>query len=202
MRLLIPLLLVVPALAGCGTVATPLPPSHAASLQRANLGWLERFGDRAGGVEFGVRSLAVTRGGWQAQVSIANKTSVPFAVGKADVPGSLAFGLMLFSSGLHSELEKRNANGSLPTIRPAETFAPVHPARLQPRQTWRGTIAARGPLAAGTWARVVFGVLAPVRVPEVKGTQPTKPVPKLPDALREASNGLVWITDHAYELRR
>src|SRR5438045_7470892 len=102
------LLLLVPLLAGCGRVAASLPPAHAASPQSAALGWVESVGDRSGRVVFGVRSFGVTKGGWRADVSLKNDTGVALGLGKADVPGSLAFGLMLFSTGTHSELEERN----------------------------------------------------------------------------------------------
>jgi hypothetical protein len=197
-RRLLLLLLAVPALAGCGTAAAPLPPSYPASPQRAELAWVESIGDRTGRLVFGVRSFEVTRDGWRAQISLANETAVPFAVGSTRLQGSLAFGVMLFSTGRHSELDTRNANGSLPTLRPAERYQPPLPDKLGAHATWTATIAAHGPLAAGTWARVEFGALFPVI------EQQDTPEPKLPDALRKANvqNGLLWITDHAYELKR
>ena len=203
MRRLFTLLLVVPVVAGCGTITTTtLPPSHAASFQHAELGWVESIGDRSARLVFGVRSLEVTRDGWRARVSVANETDVPVAVGSAGLPGSLVFGLMLFSTGAHSELETRNAKNSLPTIRLAERFDPALPAVLRPHETWAGTISASGPVAAGTWARVVFGALFPGQRIERGTLQPTTPT--LPDGLRKANvgNNLIWITDHAYELRR
>ena len=199
---LVPLLALLPLLAGCGTVAASLPPAHAASPQRADLGWVESIGDTSGRVVFDVRSFEVTKDGWQAAISLANDTAVPFAVGSTDLPGSLVFGLMLFSTGTHSELETRNAKSSLPTIRLAEAFTPALPAELQPHQAWSGTISAPGPLAAGTWVRVVFGVLFPGQRIENGRLLPSKPT--VPDSLRKAKVGseLEWITDHAYKLRR
>ena len=197
------LLFLVPALAGCGTAATSsLPSAHASSPQRARLGWVESIGDRSGRLLFGVRAFEVTKDGWRADISLTNDTAVPFAVGSADLPGSRAFGLMLFSTGAHSELESRNAKSSLPTIRPAETFVPPLPKVLQPHRTWAGTIGARGPLAAGTWARIVFGALFPGQRIEAGSLIPSKPT--VPDSLRKANVGsdLIWITDHAYRLRR
>jgi hypothetical protein len=209
-RLLLSLLFLVPILAGCGAASSPspsvspsaLPSAQRASPQRADLGWVESIGDQSGRLVFGVRSFEVTNDGWRADISLANDTDVPVAVGSADLPGALAFGLMLFSTGAHSELETRNAKSSLPTIRPAETFDPTLPALLRPHQTWAGTIGARGPLAAGTWVRVVFGVLFPGQRIEGGRLLPSKP--KVPDSLRKAHVGsdLIWITDHAYELKR
>ena len=203
MRRLLPVLVFLPLLAGCGSVAAVSPPpAHAASPQRADLGWVESIGDKKGRIVFGVRSFEVTKDGWRADVSLANETDVPLGVGSADLPGSLAFGLMLFSTGAHSELESRNAKSSLPTIRPAETFDLPLPGALEPHHTWATTIGARGPLAAGTWARVVFGVLFPGQRIEAGQLVPSKPT--IPDSLRKAniSSNLSWITDHAYELKR
>ena len=202
MRRLVLLLLVAPVLGGCGKVAASLPPAHAASPQRADLGWVESIGDQTGRLVFSVPSFEVTKDGWRAHISLANDTNVPFAVGSTALPGSLEFGLMLFSTGAHSELETRNAKSSLPTIRPAETFDPALPALLQPHQTWTGAIGARGPLAAGTWVRVVFGVLFPGQ--RIEGGRLLPSQPTVPDSLRKAHVGssLIWITDHAYELKR
>lgn len=202
-RRLILALLLVPVAAGCGSVGTPSsPPAHAASPQRTELGWVESIGDKTGRLVFGVRAFEVTRDGWRADISLTNETTVAFGVGGAGLPGSLAFGLMLFSTGAHSELETRNANRSLPTIRPTETFAPTLPPVLQPHQTWTGTIGARGPLPAGTWARAVFGALFPGQRIEAGRLVPSKPT--VPDSLLKANVGsdLIWITDHAYELKR
>jgi hypothetical protein len=195
------LLLLLLVLTGCGSVATSLPPAHAASPQRAPLGWLESVGGEAGRIVFGVRTFEVTRDGWRADVTLANDTAVPFGVGNAALPGSRQFGLMLFSTGTHSELETRNAKASLPTIRLAEAFDPALPAVLQPHRTWTGTIGARGPLAAGTWVRIVFGALFPGQRIESGRLLPSNPV--VPDSLRKANIGsdLIWITDHAHKLK-
>ena len=205
MRRLLSLFFLVPVLAGCGNTVTTstLPASHAASPQQASLGWLESIGDRTGRIVFGVRSFEVTRTGWQARISLTNDTEVPFAYGRNAVPGSFPFGVMLFSTGRHSELERRNSNRSLPDIRAAETLTPALPTELGAHKSWNGTISARGPLAAGTWARIVFGTLFPANV--VAGDRQTgKSSPQLPEALRKAhaDGGLTWITDHAYELKR
>jgi hypothetical protein len=191
------LLLVVPVVAGCGAVATSLPPAHAASPQRADLRWKERFGDASGGLEFGVSWFEVTRSGWRAQISLKNDTDVPFALRDPALLGPANYGVMLFSTGAHSELDQRNASQSLPVVRRADTFEPVLPSRLQAHASWTGVISARGPLAAGSWVRIVFGPLASVP------TAPGKTDPALPETLRKANadKGVVWITDHAYRLR-
>ena len=69
-------------------------------------------------------------------------------------------------------------------MRRAERFQPALPLVLEPGKSWSGTIGARGSLAAGRWVRVVFGPLVPVG-------DPPEGFPR---------EGLVWITDHAYQL--
>jgi len=194
------LLPLLPIVAGCGAAATSLPPAHAASPQRAVLDWTERFGDATGGIEYGVSSFEVTSTGWRAQVSIANRTAVPFAVGGTAAADAERFGLRLFATRAHSELESRNSDGQLPTVRAADGFAPPLPRQLAPNAVWSGTISAPGPLAAGAWVRISF----PPLIALTSGGQGGAPAPRLPDVLSKAhaDQGLVWITDHAYELRR
>ena len=203
MRRLLLLLLLASVLAGCGTVtAVSLPPAHAATPQHADLNWVESIGDKSGRVLFRVKSFDVTKDGWRADVSVTNDTNVAFAIPGSGLPGpvtvtggdGLDFGLMLFATGAHSELETRNANRSLPTARTAETYLPALPAKLGAHRTWAGTISAGGPLAAGSWARIAFGALFPVLQPDGKTTS------QLPEALRKVPY-LAWITDHAYELK-
>ena len=59
------------------------------------------------------------------------------------------------------------------------------PAILEPGASWEGTMSAEGALVAGSWVRVVFGTLVAAGNP--------------PEELPER---IVWITDHAYRLRR
>jgi len=96
-----------------------------------------------------------------------------------------AFGLMLFSTGESDELEQLNESGELPEPRPATGFAPSLPPLLEPGASWEGTMSASGALVARSWARVVFGTFVAAGKP--------------PDELPER---IVWITDHAYRLRR
>jgi hypothetical protein len=203
-RRLLLLALAVPVLAGCGAVSATQerPPATAAGPQHVDLHWIERAGNSAEGLVFGVSSLDVVDGGWRADVSLANETGTAYGIGSADLPGSLSFGLLLFATGAHSELEQRNANGSLPALRPAETFTPALPAQLPPHRTWTSTISGRGPLAAGTWVRLEFGVLFPGQ--QIAGGQLAPTRPTIPDSLAKAGIGgeLSWITDHTYRLRR
>jgi hypothetical protein len=157
----------------------------AAPPQRAKLDWREMHGKPGARFVFSVHSLEVTRDGWRARVSIDNQTSAPYELGDPRATLDRSFGLMLFSSGELSELEERNASGTLPAIRSASRYEPALPMVLEPGASWRGTISAPGALVAGSWVRVVFGSLISVARPP-------------PEGLDEQ---VVWITDHAHPLR-
>ena len=175
------------ALAGCGGSGEQrrLPDAVPAPPQRAELGWVESYGEEGARMTFRVDELEVLEDGWRASIAITNGTAVGYALGERDRSLDRRFGLMLFATGDARELEQRNRAGELPAIREAVGYDPPLPAVLGPGETWAGTISAPGSLAAGLWARVVFGALAPV------GESPEG----LPGVL-------VWITDHAYRLRR
>jgi hypothetical protein len=159
--------------------------SVAAGTQAAELRWRETYGQAGEQLVFSVESLEVMRSGWRARVSVENRTSVSYEVGDPRATLDRSFGLMLFSTGDPEELEERNANQTLPAIRTATRFAPALPKLLEPGATWEGTISARGSLVAGSWVRVVFGSLISI------GNPP-----------EELGDRVVWITDHAYRLKR
>ncbi|GIU94419.1 MAG: hypothetical protein KatS3mg012_0876 [Gaiellaceae bacterium] len=159
-------------------VGAPAPP------QRGELDWRESYGPSGQQLVFRVEWLEVTRDGWAARIGLENRTSVAYSVGDPRATLDRAFGLMLFSSGELAELERRNAEGNLPRVRAAQDYEPELPAVLEPGAAWEGTISAPGALAAGAWARVVFGALTAVG--------------KVPEGLEEQ---VVWITDSAYRLR-
>ena len=92
---------------------------------------------------------------------------------------------MLFESGRQSELESRNADGTLPSLRPATRYEPELPKILESQGSWHGVISAPGSLVAGSWVRVVFGTLIAIG--------------STGDVL---DDHVIWITDHAYRLRR
>ena len=150
--------LALPALlAGCGTSAsTPVSVPRPAGEQRANLQWVESTGTPQSRLVFRVRNFSVVEGGWTADVSVTNDTAVTFGIDGFENPFGNAFGLMLFRTGSHAELEQRNGI-DLPTPRPAMSVAPALPASLVPRSTWSGTVSARGALPSGLWVRLVFG---------------------------------------------
>jgi hypothetical protein len=159
--------------------------SVAAGRQSADLGWRETFGPAGERLVFTVDWLEVTRRGWRARIGIENDSSVAYEVNDPRVTLDRAFGLMLFSTGTQDEVDDLIASGDLPPPRTATTFAPELPAILEPRGAWEGTMSASGSLVARSWARVQFGPLVAAGNP--------------PDELPER---IVWITDHAYRLRR
>jgi hypothetical protein len=163
----------------------PTPASKPAGPQLADLGWRETYGPRGQQIVFTVDSLEVTEGGWRARLGLENSSSVAYEVGDPRSTLDRSFGLMLFSTGNVEDLERRNASGTLPAIRSAETYQPRLPQILEPGASWQGTISATGALAAGSWVRVVFGALVAVAKP--------------PEGLPER---VVWITDHAHKLER
>ena len=162
-----------------GTSAS-LAGDTAAKPQSAVLNWSEAQGQKGEQVVFGVKRFQVFRNGWRAQVSLKNASKVAFQLDRSH----RSFGLMLFTSGVHEDLDTRVREQALPTLRPALSYDPALPPTLDPNATWSGTMSARGALVAGSWVRFVFGTL--------------KPLGRAPDTLPPQ---LVWITDHAYRLR-
>jgi hypothetical protein len=158
--------------------------TSAAGPQRATLGWRETYGAEGEQLIFSVDTLEVTRNGWKVRVGLDNGTSVPYEVGDPRATVDRSFGLMLFATGDIEELERKNAERTLPRIRSAARYEPSLPRILEPGGSWTGTISAPGALAAGSWVRVVFGALISV------GPAPA-----------ELGDYVVWITDSAYQLR-
>jgi hypothetical protein len=152
----------------------------AATPQTASLDWHETQGPKGERLAFGWRSFQVLRDGWRARISMTNDSKVAFDLNESE----RSFGLMLFASGAHSELDTRVGESALPTLRPALTFEPDLPPTLDPHATWSGTISARGALVADSWVRVVFGAFSPIG--------------RAPDSFRDH---MIWITDHAYRLQ-
>jgi hypothetical protein len=156
--------------------------SVAAGPQTAELDWRETYGPADERLVFTVDRLDVTEAGWNARIGIENESAVGWELAPGAVPEG-SFGLQLFETGDPDELAERNRNGTLPAVRAATRYEPELPGVLEPGADWEGVISARGPLVAGSWARVVFGTLVAVGKP--------------PDELNEK---IIWTTDHAYEL--
>jgi hypothetical protein len=172
------------ATASRGDEDNPAEPTLAAGPQRAKLDWRESYGTSSQTLVFSVDSLQVMQSGWRARVSLENDTSVPYEVGDPKDSVDRSFGLMLFSTGDHDDLESKNEQGTLPAVRRAVAFQPSLPRVLEPGRSWSGTISAPGALVADGWVRVVFGPLISV------GDPPTK-----------LDDYVVWITDRAYLLQ-
>jgi hypothetical protein len=170
---------------GCGgDESTASLPTEAAPPQGTELTWREQFPETGPGFSFRIRRFAVTAGGWEADVEVENRTDIPWRLPGAENAVPTSFGVMLFRTDDVEEVEQRSGNGDLPGLREAGTYTPSLPTRLAPRAAWRGTIAARGSLAAGLYVRLVLG-------PFVADGDP-------PEGMEAAFS---WITDHAYRLR-
>ena len=175
--------------AGCGsTPSSPEPVPRAAGAQAATLGWVESTGTPQSGLVFRVRSFSVTRDGWSADLAVTNDTATTFSIEDGDQAPNRAFGLMVFRTGSHAELQQRNAHLDLPSLRSAMTFSPELPATLAPHASWAGTASATGALPAGLWVRFVFGAFVP------KGEMPRSL------SSQGVLDALIWITDHAHRL--
>ena len=178
-------LVVAVLLPGCGGGGTPLPlPTEAAPPQAAELGWTEQLPKTGDALVFRVHRFAVTEDGWEADVEVENRTEIPWRLPGAVEAVPTSFGVMLFRTDDLDEVERRSADGDLPGLREASTYAPTLPARLAPGARWRGTIAAPGSLAAGLYVRFVLGPFVAVGDP--------------PEGMEQ---GFSWITDHAHRLK-
>lgn len=169
--------------AACGTTrqADKVPFEATKALPRsAALDWRETYGLQTDRLVFRVERFELHADGWQATVAVTNDSTVAFEISRS---ASRTFGLMVFGSGDHAELDRLNDKGALPSLRPAQKLDPPLPSVLAPGETWSGTMSAPGALPQGRWVRVVFGVF----------TAASKPPPGLRPSIS-------WITDGAYEL--
>jgi hypothetical protein len=142
---------------------------------------VERYPAQGPALVFSAEHIEVTKSGWRAEIGIENRTSTSWRLVEMPTTG---FGVMLFPTDEVSEVESRSSGGDLPGLRAAQTFDPPLPPSLVPGGSWHGTIAARGPLAVGLYARIVFGQLV------AEGDAP--------DGLPAQFS---WITDNSYRLQ-
>jgi hypothetical protein len=142
---------------------------------------VERYPAEGPAIVFRAEHFEVTKSGWRAQIGLENRTSTSWRLVELPATG---FGVMLFPTDEVSEVESRSSGGDLPGLRAAQTFDPPLPPSLPAGGSWHGTIAARGPLAVGLYARIVFGQL--VAVGDAPDGMPTQ---------------FSWITDHSYRLQ-
>jgi len=184
MRRAAALVALVVGLAGCGGGEAQLPDLGPAPPTTAPLGWVEHEGDPGARLVFLVRSLRISQGGWSADVGLRNHSKTGFSLGGGAQSPDSQFGLMVFGTGDHRDLDQRARAGTLPTVRTATTVTPPLPSVLSAGSSWSGTLSARGSLPAGLWLRVSFG--------------PFDAVGKAPSPLPGTT--FTWITDHAYRL--
>ncbi|HEY1315905.1 MAG TPA: hypothetical protein VGF10_01670 [Gaiella sp.] len=168
-------------LTGCSSSETPPLPPGPAPPQVSELHWVERYPAQGAAVVFTAARFEVTKSGWRAEIGLENGTSTSWRLVETPTTG---FGVMLFPTDDVSEVESRSSGGDLPGLREAQTFDPPLPPSLGPGESWHGTIVAPGPLAAGLYARIVFGLLAAVG-----------------DTPEGMPAEFSWITDHAYKLQ-
>jgi hypothetical protein len=174
---------------GCGSqTVSDLPVPRAASAQTATLDWVESAGAPGSRLVFRVRRFSVTQQGWRAVVSVTNDSSSTFSIDRGLDTPDYGFGVMLFETATHSELDERNKRGDLPVLRRATAFAPSLPTSLPPHASWNGTASGPGALPGGLSVRFVFGAFVP------RGAMPT--------SLRQEGvrDLVIWITDHAHRL--
>jgi hypothetical protein len=188
LALLAPALLPL-AVMGCGSsTASDTTVPRAAKAQTATLDWVESAGGPGARLILRVRRFSVTQDGWRAVVSVTNHTSSTFSIKRGLDTPDYGFGVMLFETGSHAELERRNAQRNLPVLRRATAFAPPLPSALGPDETWNGTASGPGALPGGLWVRFVFGAFVP------RGAMP-KSLSR--QGVRDL---LIWITDHTHRL--
>jgi hypothetical protein len=169
---------------GCSDEPVPALPAEAAGPQQAELDWKEQLPESGPALVFRVRRFAVTKDGWAADVEVENRTDIPWRLPSAEDAVPTSFGVMLFPTDELDEVESRSRQGELPGLRAADDYDPALTPRLAPGGSWRGTIAAKGALAAGLYVRIVLG--------------PFVAVGDAPDGMQPSFS---WITDHTYRLK-
>lgn len=177
------LALVLALTVGCSATTEPVRPARAAGEQSFELRWVERYPAQGPGLVFRVRSFAVTREGWEAEVAFENSSGIHWELPEEPEAFRRMFGVMLFDTGDLAELDRLNREAALPTVRRADTLVPDLITFVPDGETWSGRITARGTLPAGAFVRLAFGPFSAVTDP--------------PEGMEKR---IVWITDHAVQL--
>ena len=98
----------------------------------------------------------------RATSSVTNDTAATFASKDSATSRQSAFGLMLFRTGSHAELEQRNKSLTLPALRRAMTSLACAPDLARTAfELDRDGRPPHGALPAGLWVRLVFGAFVP-----------------------------------------
>jgi hypothetical protein len=164
-------------LGGCGSgdevrVAAP------AERRALELGWHEESAES--GLLFHVHRLVIRRDGWRVVASVANRSSVGYAIRRPHHPGESMFGLVLLETVTRKELRQLTADFTKapPFLKPDEIVPPL-PTVLASGSSWRGMMAGSRILRRGSVVRVLFG-----RFERTRGDP----------------GYLLWVTEHAVRL--
>src|SRR5215210_3587049 len=161
--------------AGCGS--NPAGPTLAppAKQRSFRLGWIEHY--RSAHFTFRVERLAVTAGGWQAQVVVENNSETAFRLAERSA------GLVLLETRRRSEI--RRLTGGFqhppPALKP-DRISPEPPPALRPGASWSATISGSEILRRGSVVRVLFGPFSSI------------------ERYRAETEDVQWVTDHSIRI--
>jgi hypothetical protein len=171
------ILLGVVVLAGCGSgdevrVAAPAEP------RALELGWHEDSAET--GLAFRVHRLDMRRDGWRVEASVADGSSVGYAIRRPHHLGESMFGLVLLETVTREELRELTADfRKAPPFLEPEKIVPPPPSVLSAGSSWRGTMSGSQILRQSSVVRVLFG-----RFERTRGDP----------------GYLLWVTEHAVRL--
>jgi len=162
-------------LGGCGEVPEGPTLAPPATPQTIKLGWVER--PRNARFTFRVERLVVAEHGWQATVSVTNRSQIAYRLDQRSV------GLVLLETQAPAELRRLTDNLSHPppALKPTRA-SPAPPPALGPGASWSGTVAGPEELRDGSVVRVLFGPFSSI------------------ERFRSEAQGVLWVTDHAVRL--
>jgi hypothetical protein len=141
------------ALVGCGSGNVASAPAEPRTFE---LDWVEDSAES--GLTFRVDRLVVLPHGWQVTASVANRSSVGYAIRRPHRPGESMFGLVLLETGSADEVRELTADfRKAPPFLESDRIEPPLPRVLQPGSSWRGTMSGSRVLRSGAAVRVLFG---------------------------------------------